>query len=267
MPQAIDRSLAAEFEDEDVVAAYVHRPPYPETLIARLLALMPQRGRVLDLGCGPGKLARALAPHVEAVTAADPSAAMLRLARSLDEGRNGNIQWLHGRAEDLDLAPPIQLAVAGAAIHWMDPAVLFPKLARALAPGAPLALVEGDAPTAAPWIAAYKAVIVGWVERLGGRWDDQAHRDRATAHEPWFDLQARETFVRRVRLPLADLIAGEHSRATWARRRMGPQAQAFDADLRAALAPWAQDGTLEFDMETRLTWGWPRATRLASASP
>src|SRR5437868_15106481 len=100
----IDRSLAAEFEDEDVVASYVHRPPYPEALIVRLLALMPQRGRVLDLGCGPGKLARALAPHVAGVVAVDPSAAMLRLAQAEDAGRSRNIAWTHARAEDLDLA-------------------------------------------------------------------------------------------------------------------------------------------------------------------
>ena len=50
----IDRSRAAEFEDLDVVAAYVHRPPYPDALHDRLLDLMPGTGpetaTVLDLG-------------------------------------------------------------------------------------------------------------------------------------------------------------------------------------------------------------------------
>jgi hypothetical protein len=80
-----------------------------------------------------------------------------------------------------------------------------------------------------------------------------------SAHEPWLDVQAREAFVREVRQPLEALIACQHSRATWARGRLGPLAEVFDADLRAALEPWAQDGQLAYEMETRLVWGWPRS--------
>jgi SAM-dependent methyltransferase len=251
----VDRSLASEFEDEDVVTAYMHRPPYPDALIGRLLELIPVRGRVLDLGCGLGKLALALAPHVEEVIAVDRSAAMLRLAQALDAGDHPNVRWMHDRAEALDLDAPFDLAGAGAAIHWIDPAVLFPKLARWLAPGACLAIVEGDAPTAAPWIEAYHAVIHGWVERLGARWNDEAYQARATAHEAWIDVHGRETFAREVHHRIDDLIVAEHSRATWARRRMGALAEAFDADLRSALTPWATDGVVSYLMETRLVWG------------
>jgi ubiquinone/menaquinone biosynthesis C-methylase UbiE len=260
MSDAIDRSAAAEFADPDVVGAYVHRPAYPDALIARLLELMPQRGRVLDLGCGPGKLARALAPHVDEVIAVDPSPAMLRLARELDAGENRHIAWTCARAEELEVDGPIHLAVAGAAIHWIDPAQLFPKLARWLAPGAPVAIVEGDQVGAAPWLDAWQAVIVAWVERLGRQWNDPAHRAMVTAHEPWIDIQDRERFVREVRQSVEDLIACQHSRATWARRGLGPLAEAFDADLRAVLAPWAQDGVVSYRMETQLVWGSPRAS-------
>jgi SAM-dependent methyltransferase len=257
MGDAIDRSAGAEFQDDDVVAAYVHRPTYPAALIDRLLELAPQHGRVLDLGCGPGKLARALAPFVDEVIAVDPSAAMLRLARELDAGEGRNIRWTCARAEDLEIEGPIHLAVAGAAIHWMDPAQLFPKLARWLAPGAPVAIVEGDQASAAPWLATWQAVIVAWVERLGRQWNDPAHRAMATAHEPWLDIQGRETFVRPVRQSVDDLIACQHSRATWARRRMGPMAEAFDADLRAALAPWTEDGMVTYEVATQLVSGRP----------
>lgn len=117
----IDRSQGEAFDDEAVARAYLHRPEYPTALIARLLELAAGRGRALDLGCGPGKLAHALAPHLEQVVAVDPSASMLALARETHAALPGDIRWLLGRAEDVDPGGPFDLAVAGASIHWMDP--------------------------------------------------------------------------------------------------------------------------------------------------
>jgi SAM-dependent methyltransferase len=253
----LDRSAGAEFLDGDVVAAYVHRPDYPSALYDALVDLMPKAGRVLDIGTGPGKIARSLAARVEEVIAVDPSAAMLTLGRSLDEGEHSNIVWIEGFAEDLKLDDgSLDLAVAGAAIHWVDSARLFPKLALALAPGAPMAIVDGDAPTAAPWLEAYQTLIRSWVERLGGTWNGETHVALTTAHLPWLDIQGQETFTGPIRQSLDDLIACQHSRATWSRVRMGRLANAFDRDLRTALEPWASDGYLEFDRQTRLAWGW-----------
>jgi SAM-dependent methyltransferase len=263
----LDRSGAAEFQDDAVVAAYVHRPPYPEALLARLLELMPARRAVLDLGCGPGKIARALAPHVREVLAVDPSAAMLRLGQGLGSIAGNNIRWVHAAAEEAPLGDEaFDLAVAGAAIHWMDPAAVFPKLARALRPAARLALVDGDAPSESPWQSAYQQVIKAWVERLGRTWDDTAHRALVQAHKPWFDVDGEESFTAPVRQPLEDLIAGEHSRATWSPARLGPpRAAAFDADLRAALSPWADDtGAVAYEVRSRLVWGRPRLSPRAA---
>lgn len=257
-----DRSGAAEFEDDDVVASYAHRPEYPPALYDRLLSLMPSRGRVLDVGCGTGKIARALAPHVTEVLAVDPSAAMLAAGKALAAGACRNIRWTSAFAEDdLCLEPgSVDLAVAGASIHWMNPAKLFPKLARAFASGAVIAIVDGDAPSEAPWLPSYQRVIQGWVERLGGIWNGDAHRTLTTAHLPWIDVQGEESFTAHVDQSLASLIACEHSRATWSRRRMGDLAEAFDADLRAALGGWVTGGMLTFEVQTKLVWGRARAT-------
>jgi SAM-dependent methyltransferase len=252
-----DRSAGAEFLDGDVVAAYVHRPDYPAGLYDALVDLMPKPGRVLDIGTGPGKIARSLAARVEEVVAVDPSAAMLALGRSLDADEHPNIVWTEAFAEDLTFHDgSLDLAVAGAAIHWTDAPRLFPKLARALSPGASVAIVDGDAPTAAPWLEAYQLVIRTWVERLGGTWNGTAHVALTTAHLRWLDVEGRESFTETVRQPLDDLIACQHSRATWSRALMGPLAETFDADLRTALQGWTSNGFLEFDRRTRLTWGW-----------
>jgi SAM-dependent methyltransferase len=183
---------------------------------------------------------------------------MLAEARRLDAGAHPNIRWTAGRAEDAPLGGPYDLAVAGAAIHWMDPAVLMPRLAMALVSDASLALVEGDGPGEADWKDAYQAVIVRWVEKAGRRWNDQAHQALVAAHRPWFDELGAETFTAEVRQPVEALIEGEHSRATWARRRMGAAAAAFDAELRAVLAPYATEGVVAYRTRTVLTWGRPR---------
>lgn len=249
-----------EFEDEDVVRAYRHRAPYPDALHARLIELSSGRARLLDLGCGPGKLARALATWFDRVDAVDPSAAMLATARAADAGRHANIRWIEAAAEAATLDGPYDLAVAGASIHWMRHGEVMPKLARALAPGGPLALVDGDGATRAVWRDAFQAVVVRWIEGSGRTWDDAEHKALVTAHLPWIDICGEETFSHLVRQPLAEFIEAQHSRATWARSRMGAKAEAFDADVRAALEPFAAEGLLEFEVTARLVWGAPRET-------
>ena len=257
--------LAAEFEDADVARCYQFRAPYPESLHRKLVTLAVSDKRLLDLGCGPGKLARALAGRFEAVDAIDPSGAMLAEGQRLDAGRHPNIRWIEDRAEEAPLSGPYALIVAGPSIHWMRHERLMPKLASALEHGAPLALVSGDGPAEAEWLDAYQAVITRWIEKNGRQWQDRTHRALMTAHLPWFDEEGSETFQTEVRQKVEDLIAGEHSRATWARSKMGPiAAEMFDNDLREVLEPAALNGTISYVGRTSLTWGFPRASPVSA---
>ncbi|MDP2009939.1 MAG: class I SAM-dependent methyltransferase [Phenylobacterium sp.] len=258
------QNTGAEFEEEGVVAAYVHRTPYPPALFDRLLALPPGRDRLLDLGCGPGKLTLTLAPHFAEVLAVDPSAAMLRLAQTLDAGANPHIAWTEALAEDLPLPAGLDLITAGASIHWMDAPRLFPHLAAAIASDGVMAILGGDGPADAPWIKAWDQTIVDWVGKLGGQWQDPAHTARIIGHQPWFDLAATEVFTAPVTQAVDDLIEAEHSRATWSRAKMGARAEGFDADLRAVVAPYARDGKVTFEISCTLWWGRPRATPLVA---
>jgi SAM-dependent methyltransferase len=248
-----------EFADADVVRSYVHRTNYPGGLYKRLLDLTKGRHRALDLGCGPGQFARWLAPHFSTILAVDPSLAMLKLAKTIDAGSHPNIEWINTRAEDVLLGDSIDLVVAGASIHWMDPAQIFPKLAEALTDWGIMAIVSGDGPAQSPWIDSWQATIVEWVGHMGGTWNDAAHRSRSTAHEPWFETMGTETFTASVVQSVEDLIDAEHSRATWARSKMGARADEFDADLRAVLAPYAHDGKVEFGVQSSLKWGRPNS--------
>ena len=87
-------------------AAYYEagRLPYAPGLadaFARSLGL-DGRGRLLDVGCGPGTVTLRLAPSFEAVVGLDPDAEMLSRASLAALRRGvGNATWVHSRAEDL----------------------------------------------------------------------------------------------------------------------------------------------------------------------
>ena len=108
-------------------------------------------------------------------------------------------------------------------------------------------------------------MVVRWVERSGRTWDDTAHKALVSAHLPWVDIDGEEVFAHTVQQPLDHFIEAQHSRATWARSRMGAEADVFDAELRAALQPFAVDGAVSFTVAVRLAWGAPRLTPRAGA--
>jgi SAM-dependent methyltransferase len=252
-----------EFADLDVVRAYRHRADYPAALYDHLLTLTPGHTRLLDLGCGPGKLAAGLAPAFTEVVAADPSRPMLDVARDLHAAGHPNIFWVEATGEALRLDEPLDLVVAGASIHWMDPAIVFPKLHGALRQNGVLAVIGGDGPAAAEWLPAWQAVCENWITRFGGTWNDVSYRQRMSAHESWFEVEGERSFESRSIQPIEQLIEAQHSRATWARSTMGDAAQAFDNDLRDALASHAMDGAVEFTVRCQVTWGRPRAASSA----
>ncbi|HXV34876.1 MAG TPA: methyltransferase domain-containing protein [Gaiellaceae bacterium] len=89
--------------------------------------------RVLDLGCGTGRLAAALAERGAKVWGVDPSAEMLAQARAAVGARVGLKQ---GRGEALPFKDGwFEGAVLRLAVHLLDRPRALPELARVLAPG------------------------------------------------------------------------------------------------------------------------------------
>ena len=173
-----------------------------------------------------------------------------------DYGRHDNIAWIEATAENAPLEPPYDLIVAGASVHWMDHEIIFPRLGRALAPGGWIAIVDGDAPTDPPWGEVWVAFLTRWIRRMGGVYDPDGYRAKMNAYHAWLDIHGTQTFSQIVEQPVDDFIACQHSRATWARNRMGPKlSQQFDTELRDLLSNHSCDDQLCYQVETTVTVG------------
>src|SRR5262249_52017736 len=80
---------ASIFGDASVVQAYQYRPPYPPETFEILLSLIDADAAprtVLDAGCGPGNIARALVQEVDRVDAVDVAARMIAAGKALSQG-------------------------------------------------------------------------------------------------------------------------------------------------------------------------------------
>ena len=110
-----------------------------------------KRGRVLDVGCGPGKIARTLVDRVGGVDAIDFSREMIRVGKSLANGDHPNLRRIHERVEETPLHPPYKMITAGSSIHWMEWSVVFPRFKEVLTADGYLFIFDGDRPIASPW--------------------------------------------------------------------------------------------------------------------
>jgi SAM-dependent methyltransferase len=118
------------------------RLPYPEEIAIVLkdeLAL-DGRGRLLDVGCGPGSLTLVLSGLFDEVVGIDADAGMIAEARRhTDRLRNGTARWIHGRAESLSAAEgAFRMVTLAQSFHWMERPRVAALLFSVLEPGGAL---------------------------------------------------------------------------------------------------------------------------------
>ena len=95
--------------------------------------LDPQPGeKILDLGCGAGQLARAIADAGARVTGLDQSPAMIAEARA----QFPDLDFRTGDASDFGFDEPFDAVFSNAALHWVrDHEGVARSVSRALKPG------------------------------------------------------------------------------------------------------------------------------------
>ncbi len=146
----IKQSIQRQFGD--VAASYtasaVHRGgPDLDALV--LAAAQSPIGSALDVGCGTGHTALAIAPLAASVTAVDLTEAMLEQGRALaGERQIANVTFVRGDVERLDLADVSFDLVTSrySAHHYPHPQRAMAEIFRVLRPGGRLLLVDVIAP-------------------------------------------------------------------------------------------------------------------------
>ena len=240
----------------EVVDRYQYRPPYPDKLYELLLSQAPAHQRLLDLGAGPGKIARHLAPHFQQVTAIDPSTDMIALGRSLIHGERPNIDWVAGYAEDAALDGSYDMVVAALSIHWMDHARLFTRLTRHLNPAHVLAVIEGDGPHDPPWQNDWERFLVKCVPLMtGAPFEPGQHPEFWTRYQQYVEIEDTvELISEPIHQSVDEFILCQHSRDTFTISKLGARRAEFDAELRELLFAYADaDEQLCFSTITTLT--------------
>lgn len=244
------------FIDPSIIAAYRYRPPYPDELFDFLLTLITDEPRaVLDIGCGPGNLAIPLARRVNRVDAIDVSPGMIALGRTLPGGDDPRLHWTVGRAEDVALHPPYALITAGASLHWMDWDIALPRFADAMTPNGSLAILNQPAPKE-PWADAIREIIPRYSTNQDfAPFDLIAALEECGLFERRGDYRTEPIpFIQ----PVADYIEWFHSMSSFSRDLMTPDAvAAFDAEVRAAIAPYVTVDLLPTHVVGHVVWGKP----------
>jgi SAM-dependent methyltransferase len=142
-----DRSARTTFDG--VAKTYDQaRPGYPEQLYEDLIALsgIPRTGRILEVGCGPGKATLPLARRGYAMLCVELGADLAALARE-NCRPYPRVEILHTSFEDWPLEErAFDLVFSAQAWHWIPPEVGYAKTAAALKDAGALALAWNHSP-------------------------------------------------------------------------------------------------------------------------
>jgi|SRR5579872_885368 len=248
-------------------AAYArYRPPYPKPLLDDLLAraASPPEGALLDLACGPGRVALDLAGSFRTVWAIDLEPEMIEVGKQAAAARGiGNVSWFVGKAEDLG-APPdtFDLITIGEAFHRLDRALIARRALGWLKPGGCLATMGADGILAGqePWQKTVAELARRWMAKaFPGGWgvarpgEDVGPGSEARALREAGFVDVTDHAFREPRDWTFEAITGYlQSTSVCSRKALGGDFAAFEAELRAVL----QDPADTQAFHETMTWGY-----------
>ncbi|MHB8463802.1 MAG: class I SAM-dependent methyltransferase [Acidimicrobiales bacterium] len=236
------------------------RLPYAPGLADALAAAidLDKRGRLLDLGCGPGTVALQVAHLFEEVVGVDPDREMLAEAERLAcERLVSNVRWVQRRAEELPASlGPFRVVTFAASLHWMDRALVAAKVRAMLEPDGVVVHVDSRhhdslRPTSAmpeiprDRIDELRRRYLGEDRRAGASIRNTSPSDEAEVFRA-AGFSGPEVVIvpdrRLVKRTIDDVVAEVFSMSWTAPHLFGDQVDRFEADLRDVLMAAAPGG-------------------------
>jgi trans-aconitate methyltransferase len=215
-------------------------------------------GTILDAGCGSGDLALGLLgslPEVERLDAVDLSPAMIAEGRRRPGGDDLRLRWIVGLIESVELDRPYELITAGESLHWMDWAVVMPRLRDALAPGAVL-VIAGHDQLPAPWTGEHLRIVQRYSTNTVFQPYDLI--DELARRGLFHALGRATTAPVRHEQSIDDYVESWHSRNGLSRDRMTAEAASgFDRETRELLARHGVTEHVAIEVAGRIVWGLP----------
>jgi ubiquinone/menaquinone biosynthesis C-methylase UbiE len=239
----------------------VFRVPYPRDLLADLRdrAGVSGAGRLLDLACGTGQIAFALAEHFAEVWAVDQEPETIAFARAKAARLDvRNVRWITGRAEDVSADGHFELVAIGNAFHRLQRSVVAESAWRWLAPAGHLALLWSGVPWGGPaeWQAVMADAVQHWTRTadatdrvphgLEEAWSDEPHT--AVLAKAGFTIVGRFEFSAPHEWTVESLTGFMYSTSFLSQGALGHHRQAFEDDLRGRLLAAEPSGVFREDV-------------------
>jgi SAM-dependent methyltransferase len=234
------------------------RPAYSATLIRDVVLLcgLNRKHRVMDLGCGPGPLAVALASFVGEVVGIDPEPAMLEAAAAHATRAGVKVRLVQGDSERL--GPSLgrfRAITVGRAFHWMDRSPTLGRLDALVETEGAVVLFRDrhpDLPDNA-WRGPYQELV--------GRYavDDEARArrkspdwlpDEAVLLASPFSRLERIAVIERRRTPVESFVDRAFSMSGTAPGRIGARADALAREILRLMDGCARGGMVTEIVET-----------------
>lgn len=256
-----------------------YAPGFAETLASALG--LDGRGRLLDVGCGPGNVTLALARRFTEVIGIDPDEGMLAEAERQAMRRGvTNTRWVAARAEDLPAGlGEFRVVVFAQSFHWTDRDRVAATVLDMLVPGGAFVHISDlksppPEPVPLPLLAPPYAQISNLVRRYLGpvRRAGQGTLVNGTPNREDLVLARAgfEDFERHV-VPAGevvnrtadDIVAWVFSRSDSAPHLFGERLRPFKRDLRAVLRHASPDNRFAERLPATeiMTWRKPQGER------